>query len=183
MATQSKKIFLFLGILTGVVSACLGLELSHDNHLGWALLFAGTAFITIGCISLGALDLSKEREAEKSDRSLWLGAAAALLLSLVTPLEYLLAPPILPRSDHAQDIGLILFAGGLAFYLLSLQPSRPSAGGKPNWHAGWPVIASVLLFGLGLGIGFSSLAGLLVLALFLLPVMVRRVNRVNAIRS
>jgi hypothetical protein len=62
MSTRAKKVFLFIGILAGLIIACLGIETCHINHLGWALLFTGTAFIyffrpssaqsRLGCFSL-----------------------------------------------------------------------------------------------------------------------------------
>ena len=132
MSTRAKKVFLFFGILTGLITACLGLETCHSNHLGWALLFAGTGFTTVGCLSLGVLFLQKNVTELHADRTLWLPCFAALVVSLITPLEYLYLPSVLPRSDHAQDIGVILCAGGLAFYLLSLQSKDP-------WHSTGPI--------------------------------------------
>lgn len=184
MSTRAKKIFLFFGILTGLITACLALETRHSNHLGWALLFAGAGLTTIGCLSFGVLFLQTGASERHADRTLWLPCFAALLMSLITPLEYLYLPPVLPRGDHAQDIGLILLAGGLAFYLLSLHQEHPwqcaesiSSRGFFHFHlpaillsaVTCPISASLLLFGLGLGIGFSSWIGLLLNAILLFP--------------
>ena len=194
MTTQAKKRFLFLGTLIGVITACLGLETQHSNHLGWALLFSGAAFTTVGCLYLGPMFIQTRPGPEPKDRSLWLPALGALIISLVTPLEYRFLPPVLPRSDHLQDIGIILFAGGLAFYLLSLQSAEP-------WHIPifkdarkfttidrivlCPISASLLLFVFGLGIGYSSLMGLLVIFVLVLPGLFNRMHgsdqRVNPI--
>ncbi len=70
MSIRAKKAFLFLGILTGLISACLGLETRHSNHLGWALLFAGTGFTTFGCLSLGMLFLQVTAVEQPADRRL-----------------------------------------------------------------------------------------------------------------
>jgi hypothetical protein len=188
MSTRAKIVFLFFGILTGLITACLGLETRHSNHLGWALLLAGTGFTTIGCLSLGVLFLQDATAEQHADRTLWLPCLAALVISLITPLEYLYLPNVLPRSDHAQDIGLILFAGGLAFYLLSLQSTN-------TWHAYksapdrnrfpllstilCPTSASLLLFGLGLGIGFSSWIGLVLSVILLFPCLLYRMTVVT----
>ncbi len=192
MAISTRKLFLFIGILTGVITACLGLETQHSNHLGWALLFAGAAFTTIGSIYLGALCLQPQGDTQPRDRSLWLPGLGALIISLVTPLEYLFLPPVLPRGDHQQDIGLILDAGGLAFYLLSLRSDKP-------WKATFqtlafldsrsfstilrmvlcPISASLLLFVLGLGIGYSSWIGLLLIFVFVLPGLIHRMKIVD----
>ncbi len=197
MSTRAKHVFLFLGILTGLITACLGLETRHSNHLGWALLFAGAGFTTVGSLSLGVLFLqtaaTERHSAERRpDRTLWLPCFAALVMSLITPIEYLYLPPVLPRGDHAQDIGLILLAGGLAFYLLSLHQENPwqctdavSSRGIFNPPAIFlhavtcPISASLLLFGLGLGIGFSSWTGLLLSFILLFPGLLYRMGRIN----
>ena len=182
MTTQAKKLLLFLGTLTGVITACLGLETQHSNHLGWALLFSGTAFTTVGCLYLGILFIQTRPEPEPRDRSLWLPTLGALIISLVTPLEYRFLPPVLPRSDHAQDIGMILFAGGLAFYLLSLRShkswqnqfsqhwTKDSRSTSMIWQLILcPISASLLLFVFALGIGYSSFIGLSIIVLLVLP--------------
>jgi len=178
MTTQAKKLFLFLGTLTGVITACLGLETQHSNHLGWALLFSGAAFTTVGCLYLGALFIQPKPEPEPHDRSLWLPTLGALIICLITPLEYRFLPPVLPRSDHAQDIGMILFAGGLAFYLLSLHAAEPWRCSQCKDSRKFttiyrialcPISARLLLFVFGLGIGYSSLMGLLVIFVLVLP--------------
>lgn len=188
MSTRAKKIFLFIGILSALVSACLGLETAHSNCLGWALLLAGTGFIATGCISLGILSVQGRGDYKESDRSLLLPCFSALAISLITPLEYLYLPSVLPRTECAQDIGLILCAGALAFYLLSLQ-SNSLRQRFHNIHNRkrlsllstvlYPISASLLLFGLGLGIGFSSWSGLLVSLILLFPGLLYHVSMTN----
>ncbi len=170
----------------GVVTASLGLETKHSNHLGWALLLAGTAFTTIGCVYLGSLFIRDGGKQAERDRSLWLPALIVLVISLVTPLEYLFLPTVLPRSDLAQDIGLILFAGGLASYLVSSRlhgqqaapVKRPTGRSMQSIAAMVSIFqsilpASLLLMMLGLGIGYSSLTGLFILLLLVLFVYFR----------
>jgi protein-S-isoprenylcysteine O-methyltransferase Ste14 len=189
MTAKVKKLFLFVGILTGMITACLGLETQRSNHLGWALLFSGTAFSTIEAITLGIFILQDTGERQMRDRSLWLPVIGVLVMSLVTPLEYLYMTPVLERSDHAQDIGLILFVGGICFYLLLLNspgstniPRKPA--GKPprqlcvgimQW-AYRPIFACLLLFALGLSIGYASLIGFLLLFILVLPGLVYRMK-------
>ena len=190
MTGKARKLFLIFGILSGVISACLGLETQHSNHLGWALLFAGTAFTAIGCIYLAALFIAAGKAQPPGDRSLWLPALGVLIIGLVTPMEYLFLPPVLPRSDHAQDVGLILAAGGLVFYLLALQSLEPwqISGQRPAFHGLrsfsailmmilCPIPASLLLFVFGLGIGYSSWIGLLVIFVLVLPGLYRQMLR------
>lgn len=192
MTTTAQNFFLFLGIFAGVICACLGLETRHSNHLGWGLLFAGTALIATGCLYLGAHLLTTKEDSQRRDRSLWLPCLGALLISLVTPLEYLFLPESLPRNDHAQDTGLILFAGSLVFFLLALHHAR-SGRGVHRLFSGTrsttfkvanlfrilinPLTASLLLFVAGLGIGYSSLFGLAILFLLVLPDLYVRVSR------
>jgi hypothetical protein len=188
MSTRAKKVFLFIGILSALVSACLGLETAHSNHLGWALLFAGTGFIATGCISLGILFVQAGDSQKNADRSLWLPCFSALAISLITPLEYLYLPSVLPRGECAQDIGLILCAGALAFYLLSRQ-SKSLRQRFNHMHNRkhlslfsiilCPISASLLLFGLGLGIGFSSWSGLLVSLILLFPGLLYHMRMTN----
>ncbi len=181
MSVKVRKVFLIAGIFISVVSACLGLETQRSNHLGWALLFAGTVFCTSGAITLGILSLQDSAKRQPRDRSPWLPLFSVLALSLVTPLEYLYLEPTLARSDYLQDIGLILFAGGLSFYLLMLK--EPKTGTMPktasSTHCGhllkiiqWafhPGFASLALLALGLSIGYSSLIGLLMVFFLLFP--------------
>lgn len=182
MSAKAKEVFLCVGIVTALLAACLGLETRHDNHLGWVLLFSGMAFIAIGCIYLGMFFVQEEKVPISRGRSLWLPSAGILLICLVTPLEYLCMPPFLPRVDLSQDIGLILFAGGLAFYLLSLRsaslwnvPTEQAFFGGSRFVSTLqfmlrcPTTASLLLFGVALSIGYSSLLGLLVFLLIVLP--------------
>lgn len=192
MTIKAKKVLVFIVILTGVITACLGLETQHSNHLGWALLFCGAAFSTIGSLYLGALSLQCDGIGRNSDRLLWLPGLGVLIISLVTPLEYIFLPPVLPRSDHAQNIGLILFAGGLAFYLLSLHSEQPwslpskrlSFRNIPSMATFWhmifcPISASLLLVTLALGIGYSSLIGLGMLFVVVLPGLFNKINRID----
>ncbi len=178
MTIRVKKAFLIAGILISVLSACLGLETKHSNHLGWALLFTGIIFSACGAITLGILFLREKSEGKKRDHSLWLPIFSVFALSLVTPLEYLYMTPILARNDYLQDIGLILFAGGLCFYLLMLSTPAPSDNSSPSverlqtgaihWFC-HPGFACLILLALGLSIGYSSLIGLLIIFVFVLP--------------
>ncbi len=174
MTTREKKLLFFIGIPTAVVSACLGLETQRSNHLGWALLIAGIAFIAFGSISLAILFFSDAGQKPARGRSFWLPVLGVLLIGLVAPLEYLYAAPILDRSHLLQDLGLILFVCGFCFTLLMISsgriaftPDRLSTG-ITQWV--WrPAFASLMLFALGLSIGYSSLVGLLVAFLLVLP--------------
>ncbi len=185
MSIKARKTFLFVGILISVISACLGLETQHSNHLGWALLFAGALFCASGVITLGLLFLHDPSQKQARDRSLWLPIFSVLALSLVTPLEYLYLTPSLARNDLIQDIGLILFAGGLSLYLLMLNSpvsrvirkvttSLKVKGDRPlliRWIC-HPGFASLVLLALGLCIGYSSLIGILMVFFLLLPGLV-----------
>jgi protein-S-isoprenylcysteine O-methyltransferase Ste14 len=182
MTVRAKMAFLIVGIFTSVVSACLGLETQHSNHLGWALLFTATIFCASSAISLGILFIHDTTRGKPRDRSLWLPTFGVLAMSLVTPLEYLYMSPTLARNDYLQDLGLILFAGGLSFYLLIL--GSPTAGNSQRhdplpkythrhplalrW-ACHPGFASLMLFALGLSIGYSSLIGLCMVFFLELP--------------
>jgi integral membrane sensor domain MASE1 len=174
MTTREKKLLFFVGIPTAVVSACLGLETQRSNHLGWALLIAGIAFIAFGSITLAIMFVNEAREKPAPGRSLWLPVLGVLLISLVAPLEYLYVPPILERSHLVQDFGLILFVCGFCFILLMIHSGRAAyttdrlSTGIIQWV--WrPAFASLMLFALGLSIGYSSLVGLLVAFLLVLP--------------
>ena len=182
MSLQTKKMLLFLGILGSVVCACLGLETMHSNHLGWALLFASTAFISVGCIRLGTLFFNNEGCQSKGNFLLWLPYIGVLSICLLTPLEYLFLPPVLPRSDYTQDVGLVLFFGGIVMVLLSLKDSDSQRMTFPYRQANTarladqstntlarrflcPAAVGLLLLVSGLGVGYSSLFGLLLLLL------------------
>ncbi len=192
MTSRAKRSFIMLGVLVSVIAACLGLETRHDNHLGWALLMSGVVFIAMGCIYLGTLSIRRDGKTRAADRSLWLPISGVLLISLITPLEYTLLPSVLPRSDLYQDIGLILFAGGLAFFLLSLVSNDPwkmnprrSLPGDPHKLPALirilftPRSIGLLLYGLALAIGYSSWMGFLVILLLVLPGLFNRVHMMD----
>jgi hypothetical protein len=187
MSLQAKKMLLFLGVMGSVVCACLGLETKHSNHLGWALLFASTVFITAGCIHLGTLFINNEGRQSKGSLFLWLPYIGVLSICLLTPLEYLFLPAVLPRSDYTQDVGLVLFSGGIVMVLLSLKdrdswrmafPKRPSNATRladPFAHGLvrlllCPAAVGPFLLISGLGVGYSSILGLLLL----LPMVLSR---------
>ncbi len=187
MNLKARKIFLIAGVFISVISACLGLETHHNNHLGWALLFTATIFCASGAITLGILFFQDTSKGLPGDRSLWLPVLSVLAMSLVTPLEYLYLPITLARNDHLQDIGLILFAGGLSFYLLMIgtQAEKPVLKPNPNIPSkstglsqriiNWacrPGFASLALVALGLSIGYSSMIGLLMAVFVVLPGLV-----------
>jgi protein-S-isoprenylcysteine O-methyltransferase Ste14 len=189
MTTKCRKIFLLVGILTGVLTACLGLETKQTNHLGWVLLFGGAAFSAIGAISLGILAFQEAGDQRTVDRSLWLPLFGVLAISLVTPLEYLFLSPLVSRSDHLEDTGLILCAGGLCFYLLLLHRhdrqmseegftwrtvSRPWTG-VMRWICR-PIFATLALTALGISIGYASWIGLLIAGLLVIPGLVYRMK-------
>jgi hypothetical protein len=191
MTIKAKKIFLCVSTLSALVCACLGLETRHSNPLGWALLLGGTGFTSLGCLALGGLFLSQGESQPPADRSLWLPCLGALLISLVTPLEFLYLPEVLPRNAFFQDLGLILAAGGLAFFLLAARSGRPwgtqsdrhwmqrgTFGAALRRVALCPISAGLLLFLLALGIGFSSLIGLALTLLVEVPGLFLRMRGV-----
>jgi hypothetical protein len=172
MTTRAEKIFLFFGILIGVISASLGLETHKANLLGWVLLFAGITLSSIGAIQLGVLYLRGTQTAHMRDRTLWLPVFGVLAISLTAPLEYLFMRPILGRSGFAQFLGLLLIAGAIFFYLRLLKAPHSTS----SLVGGHPLAASLLLFSLGLSIGYSSLVGLLIVSFVIVPGLVYRVK-------
>ena len=121
------------------------------------------------------------------DRSLWLPSFGALLISLIAPLEYLYMPPVLARSEILQDVGMILTMGGFYFFLL--MTGNDGAGRNIPRRAGlelsrsgiqvsrpvrYLTFAGVLLFVLGTSVGYSSLIGMFLVFLMVIPGLVYR---------
>ncbi len=187
MTIKQQKIFLFVTIVTGVVVASLALESLPANRLGWAVLLCGTVFSALGSIRLGILFQNEPRQKDKGDPSSLLPAYGVIVLSLITQLEYLYIAPVLPRNAVVQYIGLTLFFGGMCVsllpYIYSRKESSPRAAvgrqsgrflARPILWLGRPFFAGILLSSLGLSIGFSSLLGISIVFLLILPGLVYR---------
>lgn len=182
MTTNMKRLLLFVGTSTSLVIACLGLETCVSNPLGWVLFFAGVGLCVAGSLALAASTHPRSGPTAAPDRSLWLFAAGLLVIGLVAPLEYLYLPASLPRTVLMQEAGLVLCGAGLlirlwALYLLKWRIARDAHGWAEArlMRAGadqimrYPGYVGLGLLGLGLGVGFASLIGLLVWGLLLLP--------------
>jgi hypothetical protein len=183
MNLKTKMAYLFIGLLIGIVTACLGLEARFSNHMGWVLLASAIGFCATASILLGILFIVYPAPRQLNDGSLWISAFGFMIITLVTPLEYLFWTPLLPRSDLTQDIGLILFLAGICVYLLfpgKLIPGNDGDAQHINQNFNpfqsdsftgkiFPFHASLLLLTTGLCIGFSSLVGLIMEFLWVFP--------------
>jgi protein-S-isoprenylcysteine O-methyltransferase Ste14 len=177
-----KRLLLFVGTSTSLVIACLGLETCTSNPLGWVLFFAGVGFCVAGSLALAASTHPRSGQTAAPDRSLGLFAPGLLVIGLVSPLEYLYLPASLPRTVLMQEAGLVLFGAGLLICLWArcllewwdTGDTRDRADARLT-RAGadqimrYPGYVGLGLMGLGLGVGFASLIGLLVWGLLLLP--------------
>lgn len=192
-------IFFLLVIAPGlaVLLAVLGIISVSTNPLGWFLLFVGFAYLAGMVIvywfrrerfweSRAGGTTSKE---EIGDCSYWLIIPGMLATFYLPPLEFLYFAAVLPRTDWTKATGVILtLLGALLFGWarrtlgasysghVSVMEGQPLVQSGPYRIIRHPAYAGYLLIALGLGIGYSSLAGLAATLLVLLPGVVYRIH-------
>jgi protein-S-isoprenylcysteine O-methyltransferase Ste14 len=197
---MSRPAVLFLMILAPILAICLallGLETLHDNLLGWILLALGVAYPAGGVIyyfirrepfwePAGSGETVRE---EKSDRSFWVILPGFLIVFFAPPLEWMYLPPVIPHTSGLQWIGLGLLLSCLALRIWARTHIRSLYSGHVEVKAEHKLIMSgpyrwlrhpgytgYLLLALGFAVGYSSLVGLVAIAVLLLPGLAYRMN-------
>ena len=170
--------------------AFLGWETLAVNPLGWFLLAVGIAY-PVGVVVYSLVmkkpfwkpasggETVKE---ESGDRSFWLILPGFLLAFFGSPVEFLYFSSLLPRTVWMQFLGWIFLLAGVILFVWARRSIRDFYGGHVEVSTGqqlvqsgpyrWirhPAYAGYLLMCLGLGIGYSSLVGLVAIPLLLLP--------------
>jgi protein-S-isoprenylcysteine O-methyltransferase Ste14 len=192
--TASMRIFLWIGAsLLALLLTCLGVETLSVNLTGWFLVITGLAYL----ISiLGGVMTRRQAQTQDTisrqeigDRSFWLILPGFLAAFLGSPLEMLYMPAILPRYIAMQWGGIILLVMGTALLIWAGKTLRRQFTGHvqvttkqrlvregPYHYLRHPGYAGYVLIALGLGIGYSSLVGLIAIPLMLLPGLAYRMR-------
>ena len=187
----------FFAIILAGFLAWLGLITLPANLLGWFLLLVGGAY-AIGVPVVfwlrrrrfwETLADGKTLQEESGDHSFWgmtLGMVACFFLP---PLEYAYLPGLLPRNGWMQVAGLGCIGCGVLLFLWA----RRSLGAFYSGHVTvvegqhllqtgpyrlirHPAYAGYLLMSLGIGLGYSSLSGLVAFLVVLLPGLIYRIH-------
>lgn len=196
---MNRPMTLFLMIIAPMLAVCLaglGLATLPTNPLGGFLFLTGSVYAA-GTVIFALVRRPRFWEApsggslvqeERGDRSFWLVALAMMAVFYLSPLEYLYGPAWLPRSTWTKSCGLGLVVAGSALFVWARRTLGASYSGHvsvdkeqslvrsgPYRFIRHPAYAGFLCMALGIGLGYSSLAGL-VSAGALLPALVFRIH-------
>lgn len=196
--TRITQIFLLVfAPALAILLALLGLGTLQANPLGWFLLMVGVIY-AVGVMI--AYYVRKERfwessvseaaaKEERGDYSFWLFTAGMVAAFYLPPVEYLYFAPILPRTGWLSFSGAVLVIMGIALFIwarrslgknysghLSVQQGQALVQSGPYRLLRHPAYAGFLLMALGLGVGYSSIAGLVAILALLLPGLNYRMN-------
>ena len=186
------RIILFgSGGLLALILGTLGVETAMKNFIGWFLVLVG-----VGYLCGGAIYLISRRSNQVSilrevigDRTFWWIIPGFLIIFFAPPLEYLYLPEILPRNEFMRDVGLDLIGLSVLLHLwtrLTLKEMYTGhilvrAGNRlvttgPYRYIRHPGYTGFILMAIGLGVGYSSLIGLIGLILVLVPGLIYRLK-------
>jgi protein-S-isoprenylcysteine O-methyltransferase Ste14 len=190
--------FLLVAVpVLAMLLALLGVETIPTNPLGWFLLLVGVAF-SAGIIITFTIrrqhfwepsTTSETTQEERGDFSFWLIVLGMSAVFYLSPLEFLFAPDTLPRHDWIAAIGFAFVTLGSVFFVWARITLKQSYSGHLTVKAGQNLVQSVpytiirhpgyagfFFIALGVGLGYSSLAGLVAAAVLLLPSLVYRIR-------
>jgi protein-S-isoprenylcysteine O-methyltransferase Ste14 len=183
--------------MLALLLAWLGVKTLRVNPLGWFLLLTGLAYFFGVLIVYGvrrqrfweAGVAGETQHAESGDRSFWLLALGMAACFYLPPLEYLLFPALIPRTSLLEAGGLTLVILGTVLFIwarrtlgknysghVSVKTEQTLVQTGPYRWIRHPAYSGYLLMALGITIGYSSLAGLVVFFFVLLPGMFYRIQ-------
>jgi protein-S-isoprenylcysteine O-methyltransferase Ste14 len=197
---MSRFAIFFLVVITlglAILLALLGWVTIQSNLLGWFLLVSGSTYF-FGIIVVYWIrrirfwrprtngDMVRE---ERNDWSFWFIAFGMIAVFYLPPVEYLLFTPVLPRGIWVQVVGLLLIFFGSVFFIwarrtlgkyysghVSVVKDQPLVQSGPYRLIRHPAYAGYVLIALGVTLGYSSLAGLVVIPVLLLPSVIYRMS-------
>ena len=190
----------FLVVLTLGLSlflSFLGFATIKSNLLGWFLLLAGLVYFFGGIIVYwirgirfwGPRAQGQIVREERSDWSFWMIVAGMIAAFYLPPVEFLYFKNILPQSLWMQSIGLIFILCGSALFIwarhtlgnyysghVSVLDGQPLVQEGPYRFIRHPAYMGYLLIAVGIAVGYSSLSGLAVIPILLLPAVIYRLS-------
>jgi protein-S-isoprenylcysteine O-methyltransferase len=185
------RIFLLIvGNALALLLALLALETTPTNFLGWFLFAVGIAYGAGGVIYLWRNRNPEEgTRSEAGNRSFWWILPGFLVVFFAPPLEFLHLPALLPRGIVMELAGLVVILFGLllrvwtrltigALYsgYLRVKAGHVLVKDGPYRFVRHPGYTGFVIMGLGLALGYSSLIGLVVIPLFLIPGLAYRMK-------
>lgn len=197
MSRPAIVFLLMVAPILAILLAALGGATLRTNPLGWFLLLVGSGYV-VGILI--AYSLRRERFWESSvggtttleergDRSYWFITAGLLAVFYLPPLEYLYFAAQLPRTGWTKAGGLALVVLGITLFVWARRALRANYSGHVSVKSGQTLVQSgpyhfirhpaymgYLLMAIGIGLGYSSLAGLGAIPLFLIPGLVYRIR-------
>lgn len=197
---MSRIAVFFLVVITlglSLLLAWLGLLTLATNSLGWFLLISGLTYFFGGIVVywLRGIQFWSARakgqilKEEQEDRSFWGIVAGVSAAFFLPPVEYLYFKAARPQDSLLQIAGwfLILFGGGLFIWArrtlgdfysghVSVVEGQPLIQSGPYRLIRHPAYAGYILLALGLTVGYSSLVGVLIIPMLLLPSVIYRLT-------
>jgi hypothetical protein len=169
-------------VLSGVSAILFGLLTNPRNIMGWTLIVWGTGQLVESLGLSHHLWRTGERSGRTKSWKVILTMAGILAVSIFPPLDFLVLPALLPRTQWLQDAGLILCALGLLF-LIRLKISweclirkegpegtiSSEMHNEPDHANPFLEFVGITLWALGVCVGFGSLPGIVSTLLLLIP--------------
>ena len=197
---MNRVTIFFLVIISPLLAiglAFLGWKTLPANWMGCFLILAGLVYF-FGVLIVYWLrgrkfwlqpDGSKQVVEEKGDRSFWLIAPGMFIPFVISPLEFLYFPTWIPDSILQQIAGLSLEVLGGVLFIWARRTLKSAYSGHltvtetqtlvqvgPYQFIRHPAYASFILMTLGIGLGYSSLIGLLAVPFLVIPGLVFRIR-------
>jgi protein-S-isoprenylcysteine O-methyltransferase Ste14 len=190
----------FLTILTPMLSvllAWLGWISLPVNIMGAFLLLTGVVF-SMGIIITywirkilfwNPKNGARASHEEKGDLSFWLILPGMIVSFFLSPVEFLYLPVLIPHTLVDQIAGLVLVGISVALFIWARRATRRNYSGHlmttesqelvqtgPYRFIRHPAYTSYLLMAFGVGLGYSSLIGIVSVIILLLPAMIYRIR-------
>jgi len=183
-------------LILAMLLALLGVETIPTNPIGWQLLLVGVAFIARTIIvysnrkecfwesALGGAAMHEER----GDRSYWLIILGMIAVFFSSPIEYIYLSTlihdarVLSFGFSLVTLGVVLFVWARRTLGLNYLGHFPAENLQKLVKSGpyrfihHPDYAGILFMAVGIGLGYSSFAGLFSVFALLLPGLIKRMN-------
>ena len=193
-------VIFFLVVITlglSILLSLLGWLTIPSNLLGWFLFVSGLIYFfgVIIVFWVRRIRFWRPRaggellQQEQNDGSFWVIVLGIIPAFYLPPLEYLYFNGPFPRGIAVQILGLVIIVLGSFLFIwarrtlgkfysghLSVLEGQPLITHGPYHFIRHPAYAGYLLIALGLSIGYSSLFGLIIILLLLLPSVMYRIH-------